>query len=121
MQRIYFLKKYKKVRLLEKNLPKRLQKNLFYMAYDACDNSSFEELKKTINCFFKKPHILINNVGGGGRWGNEEFEDTDDRVWNEVFAKNVEISYLLTMYVLKEMIPNKWGRIINIASIFGKV
>ena len=24
------------------------------------------------------------------------------------------------MYVLKEMIPNKWGRIINIASIFGK-
>ena len=62
--------------------------------------------------------------GGGGRWGNEEFEDTDDRVWNEVFAKNVEISYLLTMYVLKEMIPNKWPSpdvpIINIASIFGK-
>src|SRR5690606_17878380 len=32
--------------------------------------------------------ILVNNVGGGGRWGKEVVEDTDLRVWSEVHEKN---------------------------------
>ena len=27
-----------------------------------------------------KIHILINNVGGGGRWGKENVEKTDKKV-----------------------------------------
>src|SRR5512135_3158850 len=34
-------------------------------------------------------HILVNNVGGGGRWGQEIVEETAEDVWKDVYEKNV--------------------------------
>jgi len=61
--------------------------------------------------------ILINNVGGGGTWGNkiEEFDE-----WEKVYEKNAGTARRLTMKCLPYMIKNKWGRVITISSIFGK-
>ena len=64
--------------------------------------------------------IVINNVGGGGRWGKENIEETSERVWQEVYDKNVTSARILTMRAIPYMRKNKWGRVITIASILGK-
>jgi 3-oxoacyl-[acyl-carrier protein] reductase len=56
--------------------------------------------------------ILVNNVGGGGRWKMTE--------WYKVWEKNVMPATLLTLGYLDQMCQKKWGRVITIASIFGK-
>lgn len=65
-------------------------------------------------------HILINNVGGGGRWGSEIVEDTDEKVWREVYEKNVFSAIRFTKLVIPYMRKQKWGRIVTITSIFGR-
>ncbi len=62
--------------------------------------------------------ILINNVGGGGRWGSENYEKFDE--WEEVYEKNAGVARKLTMKCLPYMKKQKWGRVITIASIYGK-
>jgi 3-oxoacyl-[acyl-carrier protein] reductase len=64
--------------------------------------------------------ILINNVGGGGRWGNSIIEKTDDNVWYDVIQKNALTAALFTARSIPFMIKKKWGRVITITSIFGK-
>lgn len=65
-------------------------------------------------------HILINNVGGGGRWGKPIFEEADDVVWLEVFTKNALAAARFTMKSVPYMRKQKWGRVITITSIYGK-
>lgn len=65
-------------------------------------------------------HILVNNVGGGGRWGAENIEETQEQVWLDVYNKNVLASIRFTMKVLPFMRRQKWGRVITISSIQGK-
>jgi len=62
--------------------------------------------------------ILINNVGGGGRWGTEVFEDFYE--WGEVYEKNAGVARKLTMAFTPYMRKKKWGRVVTIASIHGK-
>lgn len=54
--------------------------------------------------------ILVNCVGGGGRYG------TDQEVW----AKNVEAMVDFTNWALNGMAQRHWGRIITISSIHGR-
>ncbi len=63
--------------------------------------------------------ILVNNVGGGGRWGREIIEETAPEVWDEVWRKNSGIAAELTMRAIPHMRAKKWGRIITITSILG--
>ena len=65
-------------------------------------------------------NILINNVGGGGRWGSDSIEETKDEVWSEVYEKNVLAAVRFTRFALPYMRRRKWGRVVTIASIFGK-
>lgn len=64
-------------------------------------------------------HILINNVGGGGRWGKENVEETELRVWEEVYEKNAMAAIRFTRRALPLMRKNKWGRVVTITSIYG--
>jgi 3-oxoacyl-[acyl-carrier protein] reductase len=63
--------------------------------------------------------ILINNVGGGGRWGSEIAEETPPEVWDEVWRKNFGIATELTMSAIPYMRRQKWGRVVTITSILG--
>ncbi|MDP8233436.1 MAG: SDR family oxidoreductase [Candidatus Saelkia tenebricola] len=65
-------------------------------------------------------HILINNVGGGGRWGEEIVEETDEEVWSEVYNKNVLSAVRFTTKVIPYLRQQKWGRVVTITSIFGR-
>ena len=63
--------------------------------------------------------ILVNNVGGGGRWGTEEIINTPISTWAEVYQKNAGVASQLTMLALPNMLEESWGRVVTVTSIFG--
>ena len=61
--------------------------------------------------------ILVNNVGGGGRWGTDPLTFNE---WDEVMYKNAGVTREMTLNYLPGMMNNKFGRVITISSIYGK-
>ena len=64
-------------------------------------------------------HILVNNLGGGGRWG-KTFADTADKTWMEVYEKNAMSAVRFTRMVMPSMVKQSWGRVVTITSIYGR-
>lgn len=65
-------------------------------------------------------HILVNNVGGGGRWGSDVIESVHEDVWTEVYAKNATAAVRFTRLVIPLMRSQRWGRVVTVASILGR-
>jgi 3-oxoacyl-[acyl-carrier protein] reductase len=65
-------------------------------------------------------HILINNVGGGGRWGSSQFELSPALTWNQVYQKNAGAAAQFTMKAIPMMLEQEWGRVVTVASILGR-
>lgn len=106
---------------------KNMVKELQYFKVDSigieADGTSEEDLEEVKNSIIKKwgqLHILINDVGGGGRWGKEIVEETKEEVWMEVYNKNALLAIRLTIWAIPFMRKQKWGRVITITSIFGR-
>jgi NAD(P)-dependent dehydrogenase (short-subunit alcohol dehydrogenase family) len=65
--------------------------------------------------------ILVNNAGIGSSSSPRPVVDFDDAFWHKTLALNLTAPYLLTKAVLPVLLAKKWGRIVNIASINGKL
>ena len=65
--------------------------------------------------------ILVNNAGVGSSQDPRPLVDYNDDFWDLTMLVNVTVPYRLTKTVLSAMIEKGWGRIINVASIAGKV
>jgi len=65
--------------------------------------------------------ILVNNAGIGSSSDPKPVLHFDDSFWDLTLLVNLTIPYLLSKAVLPAMIAQRWGRIINIASINSKV
>jgi 3-oxoacyl-[acyl-carrier protein] reductase len=65
-------------------------------------------------------HILVNNVGGGGRLGSTVVEETAEDIWLDVYNMNALAAIRFTMKVIPFMKKQKWGRVITIASTQGR-
>jgi len=89
----------------------------------SADLSNPSEIQKVIDLIRQRwgtLHILVNNVGGGGRWGKDIIEENTDEVWTETFNKNAMSAVRFVTAVLPWMRKQKWGRIVTITSIYGK-
>jgi gluconate 5-dehydrogenase len=88
--------------------------------YVAADNSKDEDVARLADEVLKKLgriDILVNNAGA--TWGAPA-EDHPIDAWDKVMNLNIRSIFLLSQRVGKlSMIPNKYGRIINLASIAG--
>jgi 3-oxoacyl-[acyl-carrier protein] reductase len=81
------------------------------------------DIKRTIDTVIEKwgaLHILVNNAGGGGRWGKEIAEETEEKVWQEVYAKNTLAAIRFTNLAIPHMRKQKWGRVVTITSLYGR-
>ncbi len=65
--------------------------------------------------------ILVNNAGLGSSANPRPVIDFDDEFWELSLKINLTVPYLFCKAVLPAMIAKKWGRIINVASINGRV
>jgi 3-oxoacyl-[acyl-carrier protein] reductase len=62
--------------------------------------------------------ILVNNAGITG--GNATTWELDPAVWRRVIEVNLIAPYLTCRHVVQRMLSQRWGRIVNIASVAGK-
>ncbi len=65
--------------------------------------------------------ILVNNAGMGSSSNPRAVVDFDDEFWDQTLAINLTAPYLLCKAVLPGMLARRWGRIITIASVNGKI
>lgn len=87
------------------------------IAGDISDEGVIKKLiEETINKF-KRVDILVNNAGFGKF---DDFVNSTNKDFDDMFATNVRAVYILTRDLLPYMIKQKEGTIINVASIAGK-
>lgn len=67
---------------------------------------------------FGKIHILVNNAGVAGR--PEPVSDISAETWKNILSVNLDGAFYCTQAVLPFMAREKWGRIVNVASVAGK-
>ena len=72
---------------------------------------------KAILAHFGKIDILVNNAGVTR---DQLVMRMKRRDWDEVLSTNLTAPFLLTQAVMGSMLKQRWGRIINVASIVGQ-
>jgi len=85
------------------------------------DVSSEQAIKATVKAVvarFGKLDILVNNAGITRDQLVLRMKRTD---WDDVIATNLTAPFLLTQAAISPMLKQRWGRIINITSIFGQI
>ncbi len=90
---------------------------------EPCDVHSLDAIDsfwRTLSSAWGGVDILVNNVGGGGRWGSPTVTETGDNVWLEVYEKNAAAAVRFTTRALPHMIAQEWGRIVTVTSRLGR-
>ncbi|MBW3624202.1 MAG: glucose 1-dehydrogenase [Armatimonadetes bacterium] len=85
---------------------------------DVTVRSQVEEMTQAALDRFGKIDILVNNAGINIRKPLLEFEDDE---WNQVIDVNMNGPYLCSQIVGRHMVEQKYGRVINIASMLSFV
>lgn len=86
-----------------------------------CDVTNEDSVKKFISDSVKiigQTDILINNAGISyiGLLQDMSLED-----WNKVLSTNLTSAFLMSKYVIPEMLKKQSGHIINISSVWGNI
>lgn len=87
-----------------------------YRAIDFSDTTATERF--TSEVAREGINILVNNAGINKIAKFEEIDPTD---FDRIQAVNVRAAFLLCRAVLPSMRAQRWGRIVNISSVFGMV
>ena len=90
--------------------------NLFPIKLDVTSRDDVKKCYEELESKNLLPNILINNAG---ITADQLFLRMSDDDWDNVINTNLTGTFNLTKIFLKNMIKNKFGRIINISSISG--
>ena len=85
------------------------------------DVASEDEIKsgaKAVLAHFGKIDILVNNAGMTRDQLMMRMKRSD---WDDVINTNLTGPFLLAQAVIGSMLKQRWGRIINVSSIFGQI
>lgn len=91
-------------------------KNAFAYKADVSDYEQVCEMIKQIHEDFGDISVAVNNAGIAEQI---LFTDITDEKWDRMFDVNVKGAFHVIKAVLPDMIRNKYGRIINISSMWG--
>jgi 3-oxoacyl-[acyl-carrier protein] reductase len=87
-------------------------------AVDVAEEEQIKAAFKAAIAQFGKIDILVNNAGITRDQLVMRMKRAD---WDLVLQTNLTSAYLCTQQVMSSMLKQRWGRIINIASIFGQM
>ncbi len=93
---------------------KALGRNAFPVELDVRDHDSIQNAVTTAHDHFGHIDILVNNAGCNVRKPSLDITWDD---WNLVLETNLRGSFFVAQAVAKTMIPQNYGRIINIGSV----
>jgi len=85
---------------------------------DVASEDNVKSAIKAVVARFGKIDILVNNAGITRDQLLLRMKRAD---WDAVLATNLTAAYLCTQQALGSMLKQRWGRIINITSIFGQI
>src|SRR5205809_929183 len=85
---------------------------------DVSDEAQIKSACKAVITQFGKIDILVNNAGITRDQLVMRMKRSD---WDAVLSTNLTSAYLCIQQVIGSMLKQRWGRIINIASIFGQM
>ncbi len=88
------------------------------MPCDVTDPAQVDQLVSSIAQNLGTIDILVNNAGSGK---SHKFLNHPDDLWHEMLSINLTSVYYVTKAFVPGMVAQKWGRIINIASVASKV
>jgi 3-oxoacyl-[acyl-carrier protein] reductase len=86
-------------------------------ALDVASEESIKAGAKAVIERFAKVEILVNNAGITRDGLAMAMKRAD---WDDVLGTNLTGAFLLTQALLRPMLKNRWGRIINISSVVGR-
>ncbi len=99
------------------DLIKKKFNNVTIKQFDISNHSSIENFINDCNSVFQNNiNVLINNAG---ITSDNLTIRMNDKEWNSVIGLNLTSTFFLTKHVIKKMLKNKNGKIINITSIVG--
>jgi 3-oxoacyl-[acyl-carrier protein] reductase len=84
---------------------------------DVASEDSIKAGAKAVLERFGKVEILVNNAGITRDGLMMAMKRAD---WDTVLGTNLTGAFLLTQAVLRPMLKNRWGRIVNISSVVGR-
>ena len=87
-------------------------------AMDVAEEDQIKSAIKSAIAHFGKIDILVNNAGIARDQLVMRMKRTD---WDAVLNTNLTSAYLCTQQVIGSMLKQRWGRIINITSVFGQM
>jgi 3-oxoacyl-[acyl-carrier protein] reductase len=117
---VAILARDKKKLLLAKKQIESFNVECLTIEVDVLNEEQIEQSFEKISFNWNQIHILINNVGGGGRWGIDDFINNPQNVWQEVYDKNMTAAVRYTRFVLPFMKKQNWGRVITVTSTLGR-
>jgi 3-oxoacyl-[acyl-carrier protein] reductase len=85
---------------------------------DVADEEQIKSAVKTVLAQFGKIDILVNNAGITRDQLVMRMKRTD---WDAVVQTNLTSAYLCIQQVVPSMLKQRWGRIINVTSVFGQM
>ena len=100
-----------RLNLLKKDFPK-----INVINFDISDHSKIEEFIDNATVQLSGLDVLINNAGTN--MDNLSLRMKDDE-WKKVIDINLTSTFLLTKHAIKQMLKNKFGRVVNITSVVG--
>lgn len=83
---------------------------------DVTDGRSVAEAVEAAKEKFGTVHILVNNAGIAK---DSLLVRMDEEEWDKVLAVNLKGAFLCTKAVVRLMMKQRWGRIVNISSVVG--
>ena len=85
---------------------------------DVGDEEQIKSTVKAVIAQFGKIDILVNNAGITRDQLVMRMKRAD---WDSVLQTNLTSAYLATQQVIGSMLKQRWGRIINVTSVFGQM
>jgi len=86
-------------------------------ALDVASEDSIRSGAKSVLDRYGKVEILVNNAGITRDDLSMKMKRAD---WDDVLATNLTGAFLLTQALMRPMMKNRWGRIVNITSVVGR-
>lgn len=108
-------RRYEKLEELSKEI-ESMGRKVLPVKCDVTNEENVRTAVKEVMEHFGKIDILVNNAGVAAEGAVDSITEEE---WDKVYNTNVKGVFFMTKHVAKVMIERKYGKIVNLASIYG--